>query len=96
MSTGTYAVGRSRQSNSRRVFTLLPLRGPGELRVPALRVEASEGAGAGAAATSQEVVVLVTSVLSDEHGAEIEAPGAPFATPWSRWWWVWCWASWPC
>ena len=72
----------------RTVFTLLPLRGPGELRVPALRVEASEGAGAGAAATSQEVVVLVTSVLSDEHGAEIEAPGAPFATPWSRWWWV--------
>ena len=71
----------------RTVFTLLPLRGPGELRVPALRVEASDGTEAGAAASSEEVVVLVTSVLSDEHGAEIEAPGAPFATPWSRWWW---------
>ena len=65
----------------RTVFTLLPLRGPGELRVPALRVEASDGAEEGVAASSEEVVVLVTSVLSDEHGAEIEAPGAPFSLP---------------
>ncbi|MEC8253423.1 MAG: hypothetical protein VX044_09430 [Planctomycetota bacterium] len=71
----------------RTVFTLLPLRGPGELRVPSLRVEGSGADEAGAAATSEEVVVLVTSVLSDEHGAEIEPPGGLFATPWSAWWW---------
>lgn len=72
----------------RTTWTLLPVKGPGELRVPPLRVEVEAAAsGEPAAATSQEVIVLVTSTLSAEHGEQIEAPGAPF--PASTSYWVW-------
>ncbi|MFN3244625.1 MAG: DUF4381 family protein [Planctomycetota bacterium] len=73
----------------RSTFTLLPIDGPGERRVPAFRVETVVADGdAPEVATTEEVVVLVTSTLSDAHGAEIEAPGEPFATPLSWWWWA--------
>ena len=66
-------------------IVLLPVRGPGELEVPALRAEAV--AADGAAATTAPVAVQVASVLSDADGAEIEPPGAPFPTPAA--WWPW-------
>jgi hypothetical protein len=80
------ALGEGRWQ--RTTWTLLPVKGPGELRVPSLRVEAAAGDGVDpAAATSEAVVVLVTSNLAAEHGAAIEAPGAPFGSSTS--WWLW-------
>lgn len=70
----------------RTTFTLLPVDGPGELRVPAFRVETLGDEPE--AATTEEVVVEVASALQDGHGAEIEAPGEPFPTPLSWWWWA--------
>lgn len=67
---------------------LLPVRGPAELRIPALRAEAVAADGAaGAVATAEEVIVRVASALGEEHGAAIEAPGDPFETPGA--WWPW-------
>ncbi|MGC6487960.1 MAG: hypothetical protein ACON4Z_09970 [Planctomycetota bacterium] len=69
-------------------FVLLPIRGPGEVTVPALRAEqAAADGGEPAVATSAEVVVRVRSVLGADDGPEIEPPGAPFAGSGS--WWPW-------
>ena len=73
----------------RTVLTLLPVDGPGELRVPEFRAEAVGADGEPVeVATTAAVVVLVTSALAPEHGEQIEAPGEPFPTPVAWWWWV--------
>jgi len=73
----------------RTTVTLLPIAGPGELRTPELRAEARGADGQVLeAATASEVAVQVQSVLTDEHGAEIEAPGDLFDAPTAWWWWA--------
>lgn len=73
---------------ARSTITLLPVNGPGELRIPELRAEVLDADGEVAhAATSAALVVLVTSVLAAEHGDEIEAPGDPIEAS-LGWWWL--------
>lgn len=73
----------------RTTLILLPIDGPGELKIPAFRAEtvAAEGA-VPQVATTPEQVLTVTTVLAAEHGTDIEAPGDPFPTPFAGWWWV--------
>lgn len=73
----------------RTTMILLPVDGPGELKIPSFRAEtvASEGEDV-QVATTPEQVVTVTTALLPEHGKEIEAPGDPFPTPFGGWWWV--------
>jgi hypothetical protein len=68
----------------RTTLVLRPLRGPGELQLPAFTATAKEGAGA---ASTPAQTITVTSALAGA-GAAIEAPGEPFATPFGGWWWV--------
>ena len=70
-------------------FVLRPISVPGELQIPELRAEARSAEGdVLEAATSPQVTVLVKTVLSGQHGAEVEAPGAPIAAPGPWWWWA--------
>jgi len=73
----------------RTTLILLPIAGPGELKIPAFRAEtvAAEGE-VPQIATTPEQIVTVTTVLADEHGTDIEAPGDPFPTPFGGWWWL--------
>ncbi|MCC7399222.1 MAG: hypothetical protein IT455_19315 [Planctomycetes bacterium] len=66
------------------VVQLRPRRGPGELVLPSFVVTAKSG---DATASTPEQKLVVTSTLAG-HGEAIEAPGAPFPTPFCGWWWV--------
>jgi hypothetical protein len=73
----------------RTTLTLLPVAGPGELRIPSFRAETAAVDGQEQQiATTPERLVTVTTALGSEHGPEIEAPGDPFPTPFAGWWWV--------
>lgn len=73
----------------RTTLILLPIDGPGELKIPGFRAETVVAEGEVAqVATTPEQTVTVTTVLTAEHGDEIEAPGDPFPTPFTGWWWV--------
>ncbi|MGK0303126.1 MAG: hypothetical protein ACI89X_004014, partial [Planctomycetota bacterium] len=73
----------------RTTLILLPIDGPGELKVPPFTAETVVPEGAVAqVATTPEQVLTVTSNLAPEHGAEIEAPGDPFPTPISYLWYL--------
>jgi hypothetical protein len=66
----------------RTTLILLPIDGPGELKIPPFSAETVALAGDVAqVATTPEQVLAVTTNLAPEHGAEIEAPGDPFPTP---------------
>jgi len=66
----------------RTTLILLPVDGPGELKIPPFRAETIVPAGEVAqVATTPEQVLTVSSNLAAEHGMEIEAPGDPFPTP---------------
>lgn len=66
------------------VVRLRPRRGPGELVLPSFLAKAKTG---DAAASTPEQKLVVESLLAG-HGDAIEAPGAPFPTPFTGWWWV--------
>ena len=69
-------------------IVLLPVRAPAELQVPGLRAEGTSADGGDiAVATTDPVTVRVTSVLGDEHGEAIEAPGDVLEAPIA--WWPW-------
>ena len=74
----------------RRISVVLrPISVPGELQIPELRAEARSAEDVVlAAATSPAVTVVVQTVLMDQHGAEVEAPGALIEAPWRWWWWI--------
>jgi hypothetical protein len=68
----------------RMVLTCRPVRGPGELVVPAFTAKSRDGVHA---ASTPELTITVTSVLAGA-GAAIEAPGEPFPSPFRGWWWI--------
>ena len=69
-------------------IVLLPVRASAELQVPGLRAEGAAAAGGDVAvATTDPLTVRVTSVLGEEHGAAIEAPGDVLEAPIT--WWPW-------
>ena len=73
----------------RTTIILLPIDGPGELKIPAFSAATVVADGeVPQVATTPEQVVTVTSVLSPQHGAEIEAPGDPFPTPPGYMWYL--------
>jgi len=73
----------------RTTMILLPIAGPGELKIPSFRAETVVAAGEQPQiATTPEQALTVTTALSAEYGAEIEAPGDPFPTPFGGWWWI--------
>jgi hypothetical protein len=61
-----------------------PLRGPGELAIPAFTARLREGVGE---ASSPAATVAVRSALAPDDDA-IEAPGEPFPTPAAVWPWL--------
>lgn len=73
----------------RTTMTLLPIAGPGDLQIPAFRAETAvpEGEQPQIATTPEQLVKVTTNLLA-EHGADIEAPGDPFPTPFAGWWWI--------
>lgn len=73
----------------RTTMILLPIAGPGDLKIPSFRAETAvpEGEQPQIASTPEQVV-KVTTTLTGEHGADIEAPGDPFPTPFAGWWWI--------
>lgn len=74
----------------RTTLELLPVAGPGELELPAFTATVTAGAGDAGhpiAASTEPQAITVTSTLG-EHGAAIEMPGEPFATPFGGWWWL--------
>ena len=73
----------------RTTLTLLPIMGPGELKLPAFKAESIVSAGEVAlVATTPEQTILVTSTLAPEHGEAIEAPGDLFPAPFQNWGWL--------
>jgi len=61
----------------RTTMILRPVRGPGELTLPAFVARATDGT---LAASTPEQTIVVTSSLAG-HGRELEAPGVPFPSP---------------
>ncbi|MCR9245812.1 MAG: hypothetical protein NXI31_12340 [bacterium] len=61
----------------RTVIELAPIRGPGELTIPAFVARAADGT---VESRTEEQRLVVTSVL-DGHGSELEIPAEPFPTP---------------
>ncbi|MFT4840182.1 MAG: hypothetical protein ACI8UD_003939 [Planctomycetota bacterium] len=73
----------------RTTIILLPIDGPGDLKIPPFSAETVVPAGEVAqVATTPEQVLTVTTTLAAEHGAEIEAPGDPFPTPAGYLWYL--------
>jgi len=73
----------------RTTMILLPIDGPRELTIPSFRAETVVAEGQEPqVATTPTQTITVTTTLSAEHGAEIEAPGDPFPTPFAGWWWL--------
>ena len=73
----------------RTTLTLLPILGPGELKIPPFKAESIVPAGEVAlVATTPEQVIFVISTLDPEYGAVIEAPGDLFPTPFQNWGWL--------
>lgn len=73
----------------RTTIILLPIDGPGELKIPPFSAETVVPEGELAqVATTPEQVLTVTTNLAAEHGAEIEAPGDPFPTPAGYLWYL--------
>jgi hypothetical protein len=68
----------------RTVLVARPLRGPGELAIPAFTAKLREGVGE---ASSPAATIAVRSVLAPDDD-DIEAPGDPFPTPPARWPWL--------
>ena len=73
----------------RTTLTLLPILGPGELKIPPFKAESIVPAGEVAlVATTPEQTIFVISTLDPEYGAVIEAPGDLFPTPFQNWGWL--------
>ena len=68
----------------RTTLTCRPLRAPAELTLPSF---VARQKGGELAASTPEQKLTVTTALAGA-GAAIEAPGAPFPTPFGGWWWV--------
>lgn len=70
----------------RTTIVLLPIDGPGKLKIPPFEAETQVAEGEQSqVATTPEQVVEVKSHLTAEHGEEVEAPGDPFPTPPDYW-----------
>ncbi|MFK7741903.1 MAG: hypothetical protein AB8H80_16420 [Planctomycetota bacterium] len=92
--------GTSSGWRQRTVLTLLPIAGPGEVKLPPFEIVVRDSSGGGdpagggdpsgggepPSAASEAKVVVVGSSLSDEHGDELEAPGDLLEAPFVGWW----------
>jgi len=73
----------------RTTLVLLPIEGPGDLKIPPFHAETVVPDGeVPQVATTPEQVLTVTSNLAPEHGEGIEAPGDPFPTPFNYGLWL--------